>query len=181
VTKGGRELAEPLPRPISVMTSRIVASFLIGVAALAAVACTPSSPAGISRPASGADPRPSSADPRLCLARPGWPRLTLTDTSPVPVSTVQAGSRIVITVPRPTPGEGRATPVYVAKSGLLREVCSVVLRDHGRRTIFAARRAGRTYLSATVELHLAWSPSPSRPAPDVAMPAWGGTVIVRAG
>jgi hypothetical protein len=179
VTKSGRELAEPLPRPISVMTSRIVGSFLIGVAALAAVACTPSSPAGISRPASSADPRPSSADPRLCLARPGWPRLTLTDNSPVPVATVQAGSRIVITVPRWN--WGTATPVYVAKSGLLREVCSVVLRDHGRRTIFAARRAGRTYLSATVELHLAWSPSPSRPAPDVAMPAWGGTVIVRAG
>jgi hypothetical protein len=143
------------------MTSRIVASFLVGAAALAAVACTPSSPAGISRPA-------SSADPRLCLARPGWPRLTLTDTSPAPVSTVQAGSRIVITVPRWS--WGGATPVHVAKSGLLREVCSVVLRDHGRRTIFTARRAGRTFLGATVE-----------PASNLAMPAWGGTVIVRAG
>jgi hypothetical protein len=45
-----------------------------------------------------------------------------------------------------------------------------VLRDHGRRTIFMARRAGRTFLGATVE-----------PASNLAMPAWGGTVIVRVG
>jgi hypothetical protein len=161
MTKVSRELGEPLPRPISVMTNRIVASFLVGAAAIAVVACSPSSPAGISRPA-------SSADPRLCLARPGWARLTLTDSSPAPVSTVQAGSRIVITVPRYA--WGRATPVHVVKSGLLREVCSVVLRDRGGRTIFTARRAGRTYVGATVE-----------PASNLAMPAWGGIVIVRAG
>jgi hypothetical protein len=63
---------------------------------------------------------------------------------------------------------GQATQVRVAKSALLRQVCSVMLRNHGRRTIYVARGSGTTYLSATVE-----------PASNLAMPAWGGKVVVR--
>lgn len=138
-----------MPRPRCVTTMRIVVSATAAVAAsLAAVACSASAPAG-------------------CQARPGWLRLTLTDTSPAPTATVEAGSFMVVTVPRW--GWGQATDVRVARPSLLREVCTVVLRDHGRRTIFFARMYGATYLGATVA-----------PASNLAMPAWGGRVIVRA-
>jgi hypothetical protein len=80
--------------------------------------------------------------------------------------TVKAGSFVVVTVPRWH--WGQATQVRVAKSALLRQVCSVMLRNHGRRTIYVARGSGTTYLSATVE-----------PASNLAMPAWGGKVVVR--
>jgi hypothetical protein len=64
---------------------------------------------------------------------------------------------------------GQATDVRVASPSLLRKVCTVVLRDHGRRTIFFARMHGATYIGATVA-----------PASNLAMPAGGGRVIVRA-
>ncbi|HLX51225.1 MAG TPA: hypothetical protein VKS82_23115 [Streptosporangiaceae bacterium] len=80
--------------------------------------------------------------------------------------TASAGAHIVVTVPRW--GWGRATDVDVARGGILREQCTVVLADHGRRTIFLAAGAGRTWVGATVQ-----------PASNLAMPAWGAEVIVR--
>src|SRR5215813_2798535 len=105
------------------------------------------------RPAPGTEP----ANAR-CAARPGWSRLTLTDRSPVPSVTIKAGSLVVVMVPRW--GWGQATQVRVARPGLLREVCSVVLSNHGRRTIYVARVPGATFVGATVE-----------PASNLAMPA----------
>jgi len=83
------------------------------------------------------------------------------------VVTVKAGSFVVVVVP---PWSwGRATQVHVARSGLLREVCSVQLSNHGRRSIYVARAPGASYLGATV-----------RPPSNLMMPAWGGKVIVHA-
>jgi hypothetical protein len=82
------------------------------------------------------------------------------------VVTVPVGARIVVTVPRW--GTGTATDVDVARGGILREECTVLLPGRGRRTIFLAARPGSTRISATVE-----------PASDLFMPAWIGEVIVR--
>jgi hypothetical protein len=112
---------------------------------------------------------PDGHDPptgRSCSARPGWAAITLTDTSPAPVATVPLGAHIVVTVPRW--GTGTATDIDVARAGILREECTVLLPDRGRRTIFLAARPGSIRVSATVE-----------PASDLMMPAWGGEVIVR--
>jgi hypothetical protein len=142
---------------------RILASATAAVAVgLAGMACSPSAPARVMQSAGGMRP---AADG--CQGRPGWPRLTLTDTSPAPAAIVKAGSFMVVTVPRW--GWGQATDVLVARPSVLREVCTVVLHDHGRRTIFVARMPGATYLGATVE-----------PASNLEMPAWGGRVIVTA-
>jgi hypothetical protein len=59
--------------------------------------------------------------------------------------------------------------VDVARGGIVREQCTVLLPGGGRRTIFLAARPGSTRIDATVE-----------PASPLAMPAWGGDVIVRA-
>jgi hypothetical protein len=103
---------------------------------------------------------------RSCQAGPTWPVIKLTDSSKQPVLTVRAGSPVVVIVPRWN--WGKATDVHVISPGLLRERCTVLLADHGRRTIFVAVGQGRTLLSATVS-----------PAGDAKMPAWGGVVTVR--
>jgi hypothetical protein len=140
-------------------TRHIGPAVALGVAAaLAAAACSHSAPGDVTQQA---------AAPQGWRAQPGWPRLTLTDTSPAPALAVKRGSFIVVTVPRW--GWGHATDVQVTKSGLLREVCTVELRGKGRRTIFVARRPGAAHLGATVA-----------PASNLEMPAWGGTVVVRA-
>ena len=104
---------------------------------------------------------------RPCSARPGWAAITLTDTSPTPKVSVPPGGHLVVTVPRR--GQGTATDVHPARHGILREQCTVLLPGHGRRTIFLAARPGSTRLGATVQ-----------PASNLMMPAWGGTMIVRA-
>ncbi len=65
---------------------------------------------------------------------------------------------MVVTVPRW--GWGQATDVLVARPSVLREVCTVVLHDHGRRTIFVAWMPGATYLGATVYLPATWKCQP---------------------
>ncbi|HXW44060.1 MAG TPA: hypothetical protein VEL03_04690 [Streptosporangiaceae bacterium] len=80
--------------------------------------------------------------------------------------TAKPGARIVVTVPRW--GWGTATDVNVARAGILREECTVLLHGGGRRTVFLAVRPGSTWVGATVQ-----------PASDLAMPSWGGTVTVR--
>jgi hypothetical protein len=102
-----------------------------------------------------------------CRARPGWAAITLTDTSPTPAITLRVGSPAVVTVPHW--GWGKATDVRTARNGILREVCTVVLPDRGRRTIFLATKPGHTWLGATVE-----------PASNLEMPSWGGDVTVQA-
>lgn len=97
---------------------------------------------------------------RSCPVLPGWPAITLTDTVPVPVVTVPPGARIVVIVPRW--GPGTATDVDVADSGILREICTVLLPGGGRRTIFLAAGQGSTRVGATVQ-----------PASNLFMPAWG--------
>ena len=81
--------------------------------------------------------------------------------------TVPPGGHLVVTVPRW--GWGMATDVHPARAGILREQCTVLLLGHGRRTIFLAAGPGSTRLGATVQ-----------PVSNLMMPAWGGTVIVRA-
>lgn len=135
----------------------------LGMAAAAAVGC-----AG---PGAAAPVHPDSRHLPIgwrCLARPGWAAITLTNTSPRPRVMVLRGAHVVVTVPRW--GQGTATEVDVARGGILREQCTVLLPGHGRRTIFRAARPGSTRLGATVQ-----------PASTLMMPAWEGTVIVHAG
>ena len=103
---------------------------------------------------------------RSCSARPGWAAITLTDTQPQPAVSAKPGARIVVTVPRWH--WGTATEVHVARAGILREECTVLLRGGGRRTVFLAVRPGSTWIGATVS-----------PASGLFMPGWGGTVTVR--
>jgi hypothetical protein len=104
---------------------------------------------------------------RPCSVQPGWAAITLSDTSPTPMVTVPPGDHLVVTVPRWD--WGTATDVHLARAGILREQCTVLLPGRGRRTIFLATRPGSTRLGATVQ-----------PASNAMMPAWGGEVIVRA-
>jgi hypothetical protein len=134
----------------------------LGLAAAVAAGCA--GPAAIAPPQPGSRHVPVA---RPCTGRPGWAAITLTDTSPTPTVTVPPGGHLVVTVPRW--GWGTATGVYVARGGILREQCTVLLPGHGRRTIFLAARPGSTRLGATVQ-----------PASNLMMPAWGGTVTVRA-
>jgi hypothetical protein len=83
------------------------------------------------------------------------------------VLTVPPGTRIVVTVP--PWGWGTATDIDLSRSGILREECTVLLPGGGRRTVLMAVTSGSTWVGATVE-----------PASDLAMPAWGGRVNVRA-
>jgi len=135
---------------------------VLGMAAAAAAGCVGT---GIPVPThSGSRHLPIG---RPCSARPGWAAITLTDTSPTPKVSVPPGGHLVVTVPRW--GQGTATDVHPARHGILREQCTVLLPGHGRRTIFLAARPGSTRLGATVQ-----------PASNLMMPAWGGTMIVRA-
>jgi hypothetical protein len=138
---------------------RLVAA--LGIAAAAAAGCAGTAEVVPAHLDSG-----HSAIGRSCSTRPGWAAITLTDTAPQPVVTVELGARVVVTVPRW--GWGRATDVHVARGGILREECTVLLRGGGRRTVFLAAGPGSTWVSATVE-----------PASGVLMPSWGGEVIVR--
>ncbi|HEY3907461.1 MAG TPA: hypothetical protein VGM14_26385 [Streptosporangiaceae bacterium] len=139
-----------------------VALGLAGLAAAALAGCTSSVAAGSPLPRSR--PAPVAA---LCRAKPGAATIRLTDASHVPTVTARVGSPVVVIVPRW--GWGKATEVHVADGGILRQNCTVLLRGGGRRTIFLAAKPGRSYVSATVQ-----------PASDLAMPAWGGKVTVRA-
>jgi hypothetical protein len=139
---------------------RLAIAAAAGLAAVTLAGCTT---------AAAASPHQAShlvrAD-RSCKAEPTWPVIKLTDGSKQPALTVRAGSRVVVMVPRW--GWGKATDVHVISPGILREKCTVLLPDHGRRTIFVAVGQGRTLLSATVA-----------PPSDLMMPAWGGVVSVR--
>jgi hypothetical protein len=113
-----------------------------------------------------ADSQPVRAAARSCPARPGWAAITLTSVLPGPVVTVRPGADLVVIVP----GWwwGTATDVHPANAGVVAEVCTTILPDRGRRTIYLAARPGRTRLSATVE-----------PASDLMMPVWGGEVVIQ--
>ncbi len=146
-------------RPVGTKRMRTGAAVCAAVVAIAGCAS-----------AAATAPRPVShpQDPaRSCLAGSGWAAITLTNTPPASSVTVPAGAHVVVTVPRW--GWGKATDVRVTKGGILRQECTVLLPDRGRRTIFLAIGSGRTGLYATVA-----------PASDLMMPAWGGKVIVRA-
>jgi hypothetical protein len=133
-----------------------------GLAAIALAGCTT---------AAAAAPHQASHQERAgrsCNAGPTWPVIKLTDSSKQTVLTVRTGSPVVVMVPRWS--WGKATDVQVISPGILREKCTVLLPDHGRRTIFVAVGQGRTLLSATIA-----------PPGDAMMPAWGGVVSVRPG
>jgi hypothetical protein len=143
--------------------SRLAAA--LGIAAAAAGCASPA--VTVTATASAHPGSRHSPAGRSCSARPGWAAITLTDTSPVPAVTAPPGAHIVVTVPRWS--WGTATDVDVARGGILREQCTVLLPGGGRRTIFLAARPGSTEVGATVQ-----------PASDLEMPGWGGDVIVRA-
>jgi hypothetical protein len=156
----------PVRKPSAHTTPRLAASpRLVAALALAAVAGLGCSSTALAAPAHlTADHDPAVG--RSCSAPHGWAAITLADRLPAPQVTVSLGAHVVVTVPRW--GTGTATEVAVAHSGILRQECTVVLPDRGRRTIFLAARTGSTRISATVE-----------PASNLFMPAWMGEVTVR--
>jgi hypothetical protein len=157
----GWEPGSLVPRPSYMKTTRILTSATTVLAALAAAACAHAAPARVSQP---------PVTGRLVLASCQVPRgsatLTLTDTTPTPRVTIEVGRYVAVTVP--AWHWGTATHVQVTTRGLLRQVCTVVTRAHGRRTVLVALRSGRSHLGATVE-----------PASNLMMPAWSGIVVVR--
>ncbi len=101
-----------------------------------------------------------------CSSSPAWASITLRDQSPPPKLTVPVGAEVVVNVPRWSGGD--ATDVHIGGADSLQEQCSVLLGNHGRRTILLATAPGRSDLEATT------SGLPS----GVMMPAWLGTVHV---
>ena len=102
-----------------------------------------------------------------CSANPAWPYITLDDRLPRPTLSVPVGVVLVVEVPRW--GWGEATDLSISNTRVLQEQCSVLLADHGRRTILLAVGRGHSDLEATVT-----------PASNAAMPAWLGNVVVTA-
>lgn len=139
-------------------TSGILAGVTAALAALAATDCTHGTPP-VSQP-----PAPGHVVRASCLAPRGSVTFRLTDTTPTSRARVEVGGYITVTVP--AWHWGTATSINVAKP-LLRQLCTVVLPDHGRRTVFKALRPGSSYVGATVE-----------PGSNLAMPAWGGIVLI---
>jgi hypothetical protein len=91
-----------------------------------------------------------------------------------PTITVPAGTRFTVIVPPDretatdvTVDAGDALPVKVTQLAALKEQCSVLLANGGRRTIMMALTPGQAGLSATIT-----------PPTAVFMPAWAGEVIV---
>jgi hypothetical protein len=101
-----------------------------------------------------------------CSSSPAWSSITLSDQSPRPKLTVPVGAEVVVNVPGWSGGD--ATDVHIGGAHPLQEQCSVLLGNHGRRTILLATAPGRSDLEATT------SGLPS----GVMMPAWLGTVQV---
>lgn len=104
---------------------------------------------------------------RTCPAHKGWTAITLTDTLPRRTVTVAPGAHLVVTVP--PWGWGTASDVHLVSAGILREQCTVLLADRGRRVVYVAASPGSTWLDATV-----------RPAGNAMMPSWSARVTVRA-
>jgi hypothetical protein len=150
----------PVHEPGAHTTPRLAAA--LGLAAVAALGCSSTALAAPAHLTADHDP----ATGRSCSAQRGWAAITLADKFPAPAVTVSLGAHVVVNVPHW--GTGTATGVAVAHSGILREECTVVLPDRGRRTIFLAARTGSTRISATVA-----------PASNLFMPAWIGEVTVR--
>jgi hypothetical protein len=112
---------------------------------------------------------------RSCSLPPGTPSITLSDTDPVRTLAVSAGTRFTVLVPSAfeaatevTFNSGDANPVKVAHRAALREVCTLLLPNNGRRTVLMALSPGQVGLFATVT-----------PATNLEMPAWLGEAIVK--
>jgi hypothetical protein len=99
------------------------------------------------------------------VARPGWDRLTLGPSIPMPAVTVAKGHHVAVIAP--PWGWGIIGDAHPNHAGLLREQCTVLLPGHGwltafpghnristgpgqiSLTIFLAVRSGTTVLSAS--------------------------------
>lgn len=112
----------------------------------------------------GETTRPATVTP--CLASATSPSITLSGRFPTPSVTVPVATHLVVLVPGS--GFADATDVKLSRP-ILSEECSVLLADHGRRTIFVARHPGQAELGATVMT-----------GGDVGMPAFFGIVVVTA-
>jgi hypothetical protein len=104
-----------------------------------------------------------------CGAPIGTPSITLSDSLPSQTVTVVDGSHLVVTVPGTA--DVKATDVTATNvtfdHTVMRQECSTVLPDRGRRSVLLATRVGKSPLFSTVS-----------PVGDAAMPAWLGTVVV---
>lgn len=144
--------------------------FLALLSSGAAVASVLTAPAheSVSAPSTAPSSTTTPGVTTSCSVAPSSPSITLSDLSPTPTITVQVGQELLVMVP---PWRfGNATNVVVGRLGLLSTQCSVLLADHGRRTVLLAIGAGESSLSATIT-----------PPTDALMPAWTGDVTVKAG
>jgi hypothetical protein len=96
-----------------------------------------------------------------CSLPAGAPSIALTDTSPSPSLHVRVGDRFVVTVPPWS--STHASTVTIGTPGIAVELCTLLLPDGGRQSVFIAAHAGITTLAASVA-----------PASGLFMPAWGG-------
>ena len=153
---------------LSSWTSIGILSVVIGGAAVLSVYTAPAHKAAISSASTttlATLPSTTLGLGTSCSPPSGSATITLSDMSPRPTVTVPVGELLVVMVP--SWGWGDATDVSIGNSTALSEQCSVLLPDHGRRTILLVLAAGQSTLSATVT-----------PPSDAAMPAWLGTVVV---
>jgi hypothetical protein len=100
--------------------------------------------------------------------------ITLEDVAPAPTIAVPLGSLFTVVVPPyweaatdVTFNSGDANPVKIVHLAALKEECTVLLADRGRRTILMALSPGQVGLFATIT-----------PATPAFMPAWLGEIIV---
>jgi hypothetical protein len=93
------------------------------------------------------------------------PNILLSDTSPQPTLTIAVDTLFTVTVPGSGP-TFHATKITISRSGLHQE-CTAPLRNGGRLSVMRALAPGKTFVGATLT-----------PASNLAMPSWGGYVVV---
>lgn len=159
---------KPVRGRITSWAAVLVLGLLAATAATGSALTSPPHRSVVSTLPTGTAPAATLPTNASCSSPPGSPTITLSDTSPTPTITIPVGGVLVVMVPSPEEPEFEATDLHIGDPTVLSELCSILLPDHGRRSVLLALVPGTSDLGATFT-----------PPSDVLMPAWLGQVIVQ--
>ena len=103
-----------------------------------------------------------------CTTSSAAPTIVLGDMTPAPTLSVPVGAVVVVLIHSPfVRAPEKDTAAHIQSPLVLKQLCSVLLPDHGERTLLSAIGTGTSGLDATIT-----------PPTQVMMPAWSGTITV---
>ena len=144
---------------------RFAASIVAGGVAFVALGCsaTPAATDNVGTHATNSPPVLTS-----CTTSSAAPTIVLGDTTPAPTLSVPVGAVVVVLIHSPfVRAPEKDTAAHIQSPLVLKQLCSVLLPDHGERTLLSAISTGTSGLDATIT-----------PPTQVMMPAWSGTITV---